>query len=59
MSVRVDSAGDRLMAALQSLNATGVELEGIAMRQPNLDEVFLTLTGQPTHDDDAMAARAA
>jgi hypothetical protein len=31
------------------------------MRQPNLDEVFLTLTGRPaeTDDDDATAARAA
>ena len=60
VSVRVDSTGARLMTALQSLHATGVELDDIAMRQPNLDEVFLTLTGQPTDDDhDATAARAA
>jgi hypothetical protein len=43
-----------------SVHATGVEIEDIAMRQPNLDEVFLTLTGQTTEDDqDATAARAA
>ena len=48
VSVRVDSAGDGLMTAMQSLHATGVELDDIAMRQPNLDEVFLTLTGQAT-----------
>ncbi len=48
VSVRVDSTGDGLMTALQSLHATGVELDDIAMRQPNLDEVFLTLTGKPT-----------
>jgi ABC-2 type transport system ATP-binding protein len=60
VSVRVDSTRDRLMTALQSLHATGVELDDVAMRQPNLDEVFLTLTGQPTdHDHDATAARAA
>ena len=60
VSVRVDSTGDGLMTALQSLHATGVELDDIAMRQPNLDEVFLTLTGQPADDDhDATAARAA
>ena len=60
VSVRVDSTGDGLMTALQSLDATGVEIDDIAMRQPNLDEVFLTLTGRQTDDDhDATAARAA
>jgi hypothetical protein len=29
------------------------------MRQPNLDEVFLSLTGQPIEDSGSMAARAA
>ena len=60
VSVRVDTTGDGQMTALQSLHATGVELDDIAMRQPNLDEVFLTLTGKrPDDDHDAMAARAA
>jgi ABC-2 type transport system ATP-binding protein len=60
VSVRVDSTHGRLMTALQSLHATGVELEDIALRQPNLDEVFLSLTGQPTDDEHhAAAARAA
>ena len=60
VSVRVDSSGNGHMTALQSLHATGVELDDIAMRQPNLDEVFLTLTGkQPNDDHDATAARAA
>ena len=58
VSVRVDSTGAGQMTALQSLHATGVELDDIAMRQPNLDEVFLTLTGKRT-DDDATVARAA
>ena len=51
VSVRVDSTGDGQMTALQSLHATGVELDDIAMRQPNLDEVFLTLTGKRPDDD--------
>ena len=55
VSVRVDPVGGRLMTALQSLHATGVELDDIAIRQPNLDEVFLSLTG----DHDYTAARAA
>ena len=60
VSVRVDPTGDGQTTALQSLHATGVELDDIAMRQPNLDEVFLTLTGQrPDDDHDATAARAA
>ena len=60
VSVRVDSTGDGQMTALQSLHATGVQLDDIAMRQPNLDEVFLSLTGQPIdNDDDATTARAA
>ncbi|MGZ4288799.1 MAG: ATP-binding cassette domain-containing protein [Solirubrobacteraceae bacterium] len=60
VSVHVDSTGGGQMTALQSLHATRVELDDIAMRQPNLDEVFLTLTGQrPDNDHDATAARAA
>jgi ABC-2 type transport system ATP-binding protein len=48
VSVRANSAGEGLMNALHSVQATGIQLEGIAIRQPNLDEVFLTLTGQTT-----------
>ncbi len=60
VSVRVDSTGNGQLTALQSLHATGIELDDIAIRQPNLDEVFLTLTGQPTDDGhDATTARAA
>jgi ABC-2 type transport system ATP-binding protein len=44
VSIRVDSGGEGLMAALRSLAASGVEIEDIGMRQPNLDEVFLALT---------------
>jgi ABC-2 type transport system ATP-binding protein len=60
VSVRIDPTADGQMTALQSLHATGVELDDVAMRQPNLDEVFLTLTGKRSDDDhDAAAARAA
>jgi ABC-2 type transport system ATP-binding protein len=59
VSVRIDSTGTGLVTAMHSLHATGVELDDIAMRQPNLDEVFLTLTGQPTDNDDLAAVRAA
>jgi ABC-2 type transport system ATP-binding protein len=55
VSVRVDSGSDGLTRALQSVQAGGVEIEDIALRQPNLDEVFLALTGQPPQGTDAIA----
>ena len=42
--------------ALRLIDQLGIEIDGIAMRRPTLDEVFLALTGQTatptlTHDD--------
>jgi ABC-2 type transport system ATP-binding protein len=59
VSVRVHSGGEALMSALRLLQDSGVELADIGARQPNLDEVFLSLTGQPTENSGSMAARAA
>jgi ABC-2 type transport system ATP-binding protein len=59
VSVRVDSGDRALMCAMESLNDSGIGVKDIALRQPNLDEVFLALTGKPTDDHDATAARAA
>jgi ABC-2 type transport system ATP-binding protein len=59
VSVHVDSGGDGLMSAMQAATSAGVELEDIALRQPNLDEVFLALTGKPTEDHDPTTANAA
>jgi ABC-2 type transport system ATP-binding protein len=47
------------MAALRLLEDSGVELADIGARQPNLDEVFLSLTGRPADGRGAMAATAA
>src|SRR6185437_12538476 len=44
VTVGVDSGSDGLMQALRSIEDAGVAVEDIAMRQPNLDEVFLALT---------------
>ena len=55
VSVRVESGGEQLLDAMQLVTAAGVDLDDIALRQPNLDEVFLSLTG----DHDYTAARAA
>jgi ABC-2 type transport system ATP-binding protein len=47
LTVRVESGHEQLMSALRSVDAAGVELDDISLRQPNLDEVFLSLTGRP------------
>ncbi|HEX4062987.1 MAG TPA: ATP-binding cassette domain-containing protein [Streptosporangiaceae bacterium] len=52
VGVTVEGGGRVLMDALRAVEDAGVEVEDVALRQPKLDEVFLTLTGQPA----AMAA---
>jgi ABC-2 type transport system ATP-binding protein len=50
VSASVDSGGPVLMNALRAVEDAGVEVEDVALRQPKLDEVFLTLTGRPQAD---------
>ena len=50
VSVSVDSGGPVLMNALRAVEDAGLEVEDVALRQPKLDEVFLTLTGRPEAD---------
>ena len=52
VTVGIDDAGDGLTAALAPLDAAGVEIDDIALRQPTLDEVFLALTGRSATDDE-------
>jgi ABC-2 type transport system ATP-binding protein len=47
VSVSVTSGEQDLMSGLLSLQAAGISVDEIALRHPSLDEVFLTLTGQP------------
>jgi ABC-2 type transport system ATP-binding protein len=47
VSVSVDSGTVHLVAAARALEDEGVAVDDIALRRPTLDEVFLTLTGQP------------
>jgi ABC-2 type transport system ATP-binding protein len=53
VSVSVASGGEGLMTALGAVHSAGVEIDGIALRQPILDEVFLALTGQPPAEHEA------
>jgi ABC-2 type transport system ATP-binding protein len=45
LSVQVDTGRDGLVGALRAVQDAGVEIDDIGLRQPNLDEVFLALTG--------------
>ena len=46
VTVQVDHGREQLASVLRSVDAAGIELEDISLRQPNLDEVFLALTGE-------------
>jgi ABC-2 type transport system ATP-binding protein len=41
---------DALLAVASGLRAANVDVEDLGLRQPSLDEVFLTLTGTPAND---------
>jgi len=46
VSIALEGASP-LSAAIQAVEASGAEVEDIALRQPSLDEVFLALTSAP------------
>jgi ABC-2 type transport system ATP-binding protein len=50
------ASGDGLLAAAQAIDAAGVAIDDIALRQPTLDEAFLALTGGNTDIDDERPA---
>ena len=49
---RPTTSGDGLAAVAQELATSGIAVEDLSLRQPTLDEVFLTLTGAPPDADD-------
>jgi ABC-2 type transport system ATP-binding protein len=60
VAVGIDGAGAGLRAAIGALEAAGVEIDDVALRQPTLDEAFLALTGHsPTDHDQPIAAAPA
>jgi ABC-2 type transport system ATP-binding protein len=46
VSLQVDAGRDALMAAMRLVHDARIDVEDAALRQPNLDEVFLALTGR-------------
>ena len=57
VSLKVDEGTDALFALVRRLDEAGISAESVTIREPSLDDVFLTLTGHhatpaaPTQDD--------
>jgi ABC-type multidrug transport system ATPase subunit len=56
-SAVVDSGADQLALVVRSLDERRVAVDGISLRRPTLDEVFLALTGKPVADSIPGGAR--
>ena len=58
VSIRVGSRGsDALVEVVRSLDGAGVEVRGLTLRRPSLDDVFLALTGHAAEEDEPAGRR--
>jgi ABC-2 type transport system ATP-binding protein len=58
VSVGVGGRGsDALIETVRGLDSAGVQVHGLALRRPSLDDVFLALTGHAAEDEDQPDAR--
>ncbi|MGH9114488.1 MAG: ATP-binding cassette domain-containing protein [Acidimicrobiales bacterium] len=58
VSVRVGHRGSAaLVQAVRNLDAAGIETDGLALRRPSLDDVFMAITGHVALDDRPQAGR--
>src|SRR6516165_4238933 len=52
VSIRVGSRGsEALIEAVRALDAAGVQIKGLSLGRPSLDDVFLALTGHAAEED--------
>ncbi|AYJ50909.1 ATP-binding cassette domain-containing protein [Rhodococcus sp. P1Y] len=51
IGIPVGGGADDLTTALVQLKEAGIHVVDVGLRRPNLDDVFLTLTGHATEDD--------
>jgi ABC-2 type transport system ATP-binding protein len=56
LTVPVSGGAEVLAEALRRLDGTAAEIVDVGLRRPDLDDVFLTLTGHGAVDDDEPAA---
>jgi ABC-2 type transport system ATP-binding protein len=59
LTAPVAGGAGSLVAALRELDRKGVDILDVGLRRPTLDDVFLTLTGRPAEEDDAVPAGVA
>jgi ABC-2 type transport system ATP-binding protein len=57
LQVPSDGSVKSLRALLDQLDGASVEVDSLSVHTPDLDDVFLTLTGQPDHDKEREPAR--
>ena len=58
VSVGVGSRGsDALVEAVRRLDGAGIEIRGLGLRRPSLDDVFLALTGHAAEEEDQANGR--
>jgi ABC-2 type transport system ATP-binding protein len=50
VEVNVSDSGRSLLDVVRRLDAVGLEPDAISVREPSLDDVFLTLTGRPAEE---------
>jgi ABC-2 type transport system ATP-binding protein len=56
LSLPVSGGVDVLAEAIRRLEGTGIEVLDLALRRPDLDDVFLTLTGHAAEEDASAGA---
>jgi ABC-2 type transport system ATP-binding protein len=53
VNFRIPKGGSILPGLLREIDAHGIELDGVEVHRPTLDDVFLTMTGRSLRDEDA------
>jgi ABC-2 type transport system ATP-binding protein len=51
VEVKVADSGQSLLAAVRKLDDAHIEVLKLTVREPSLDDVFLTLTGRPSESE--------